>query len=283
MPKTLSVAVIQADRNAMANLELPPIEAFAMVASQAKSLFGAERDKQDVQMIVAPEYFLNTRLLEKKGKAIDPKEPPPAVMSHSDKKDQYKTLEKVSAALADTILVAGTIFYKKGLFNRVGLNVCPVLQNGQIIYEYYKAMDDGSLKLNDSGAKFKTKSTSPIFKCSGITFAVEVCDDQDDTDAQLRNWQSKKHTGVCGRPCGHCGRCRFQAGLHPGAAGRLRHCHRPLGPANKGTVFRQRCLGAKLRKWREIQLDGIGAHDEVSGKAVAIEGKGRGHGTRGKG
>jgi len=183
MPQ-FAVAVIKADHNIMANLTIDPIDAFGLAASQAEALLGPF---PGVQMIVAPEYFLNTRLAGNPAK--------PEVMSRKEKHSQYNTLEAISARLGHTILVAGTIFYKKGMFRKKGLNVCPVLQNGNIIYKYYKVYDDGALGTNDPDATYLSKNTSPIFTTSGITFGLEVCGDHIDATAQGRNWQGQTNSG----------------------------------------------------------------------------------------
>lgn len=181
----LTVALVTADRNLMANLTMDPIDAFEIVANQANSL---ARHYPGVRMVIAPEYFLNTRLT---GNANVPK-----TMNRSRKHSTYRDLKAISARLGTTVLIAGTIFYKKGLINKVGLNVCPVLRNGEIIYKYYKAMDDGGLSRNDPDATFTTKATGPVFTVSGITFGIDVCGDVVDNAAFARNWNSVENSGA---------------------------------------------------------------------------------------
>jgi hypothetical protein len=181
---TLAVAVVKADRNIMANLTIDPIEAFRHVVAEAEALLSAF---DGARMIVAPEYFLNER---KTGNVNVPE-----VMSKSDKHALYKKLKTISAGAGNTILVAGSIFYKKGLLSKVGLNVCPVLRNGNIIYKYYKAFDDGSLGQNDPNAEYDSKDTGPIFQSDGITFGIEICGDIADVAAAQRNWQGQDNSG----------------------------------------------------------------------------------------
>ena len=181
----LTVALVTANRNIMANLAMDPIDAFEVVATQSESLL---KSYAGLHMIIAPEYFMNGRLA---GNVDAPK-----VMSRSAKHKTYGNLEGISAKLGATILIAGTIFYKKGMINKVGLNVCPVLQGGQIIYKYYKAMDDGGLSRNDAAATFKTKATGPVFTVGGITFGIDVCGDVVDNAAFARNWGSQNNSGA---------------------------------------------------------------------------------------
>lgn len=181
----LAVALVTADHNIMTNLAMDPIDAFEVVANQANALI---RTYPGSHMVVAPEYFMNSRLAAYTAA--------PQVMSRRAKHRTYDDLKDISGKLGNTILIAGTIFYKKGLFNKVGLNVCPVLQNGQIIYKYYKAFDDGGLGRNDPNAAFTTKATGPIFTADGIVFGIDVCGDVVDNAAFQRNWNSQGNTGA---------------------------------------------------------------------------------------
>lgn len=181
----IAVALVTANRNIMTNLAMDPIDAFEVVANQANALLG---HYPGTHMVVAPEYFLNTRLPTYTAA--------PQVMSRGAKHRRYGDLRDISSGLGATILIAGTIFYRKGLFNKVGLNVCPVLQNGRIIYKYYKAFDDGGLGRNDPDATFATKATGPIFQADGIVFGIDVCGDVVDDAAFQRNWNSQPNTGA---------------------------------------------------------------------------------------
>lgn len=181
----LAIGLISADRNIMANLNMDPLAAFDIVATQANAFL---QRYPGAHIVIAPEYFMNERLAGNAGK--------PEVMTRSEKHSTYRSLEEISSGLGTTILVAGTIFYKKGLRTKLGLNVCPVLQNGKIIYKYYKVFDDGSLTANAPNAAFDTKPTSPIFTASGITFGVEICGDTADANAFQRNWNSQYNSGA---------------------------------------------------------------------------------------
>lgn len=174
MAKPLALALVKADWNMMSNMIMDPIDTFDTVASEAKSMllrFGG------TMMVIAPEYFLNTR-----GTDVSK----PEAMSRSSKHSTYRTLERISRGLGNTILVAGTIFYKKGMRTKKALNVCPILRSGALIYKYYKAMDDGSAKANNSAWDYK--NTGPLFTCDSIHFGLEVCGDMMDSDAEKRNW-----------------------------------------------------------------------------------------------
>lgn len=181
----LAIALISVDRNIMANLAMDPIDAFEIVANQANSLLQAYPGSR---MVVAPEYFLNTRLATYIGA--------PEVMSRSSKHRRYDDLRDISRGLGATILVAGTIFYKKGMRTKVGLSVCPVLQNGHIAYKYYKHFDDGGLGRNDPDATYVTKPTGPVFTLDGIVFGIDVCGDMADDAAGQRNWNGQDNTGL---------------------------------------------------------------------------------------
>jgi predicted amidohydrolase len=169
----------------MANLAMDPIQAFGTVADQANAFVSRY---PGTRIVIAPEYFLNKRIA---GNANTPQ-----TVSRSGKHSLYGDLKGISRRLGPTILIAGTIFYKKGLFNKVGLNVCPVLQNGQIIYKYYKAMDDGGLHINDPDATFETKATGPVFTADGIVFGIDVCGDVSDDAAFRRNWNMQFNSGA---------------------------------------------------------------------------------------
>lgn len=177
----LAVAVVKTNRQLMSNLTMDPFAGFALVANQAKALLSAF---PGTQMIIAPEYFLNAR---KSSNADMPK-----VMSHDAKRDTYAELLRLSGQLGGILLVAGSVFYKKGFFRSTGLSVCPVLRNGHMVHEYYKVMNDGSPAGN--GVRWGHKNTSPIFQCDGIRFGLEICGDMDDAGAALRNWNGQRGT-----------------------------------------------------------------------------------------
>jgi predicted amidohydrolase len=183
MPR-LYVALIRTDQALMANV-MDPMGTFALVAAQAQSFLNAYIG---AHMIIAPEYFLNHRMT---GDATHAK-----AMTRARKHHYYDELKDISARLNDTIIVAGTIFYKKGIIWKKGLNVCPILQNGRIIHKYYKLMDDGNLAANDDTAEFASKDNGATFTASGVTFGIEVCGDSANPESLDRNFGGVRNSGT---------------------------------------------------------------------------------------
>ncbi len=142
------------------------------------------RKAQGPRMVVAPEYFFSP--VGPIGRLQNPGSQP---MTRTEKHDLYGDLKGISRRAGGTIIVAGSIFYRKGTgAGARGLNVCPVLQNGKIIYKYYKKFDDGVLGKNDPAATYDHKNTEPYFKAGGIRFGIEVCGDHTNNGNNLASW-----------------------------------------------------------------------------------------------
>jgi predicted amidohydrolase len=189
----VAIAVIAATRNQLriANDDNPPMINFSNIAQQAKS--SLDDRVAALKMIIFPEYFLNQRF--KKDDRDDERSNVPLMARRADKHDTYDALKNLSSQLGDIIIVAGSIFYRKKTQSQ-GLNVCPVLRNGQIIHRHYKDFDDGFLGQNINGYRFATKQTHPIFTVDGVRFAVDICGDHHNNEARMRNWGGKANTGA---------------------------------------------------------------------------------------
>jgi hypothetical protein len=188
---TLAVGVISSTRTNVytANNNDTPIANFDMLVYQADSDLNNLRSDQ--KLIVVPEYMLSKRFKINEGERSETTIP--ELVTKSEKKSLYNTLKQISSSLGDVILVAGTIFYRRKILKR-GLNVCPVLRNGQIIHRHYKDFDDGDLGKNITNATFATKPTSPKFTVDGIRYAVDICGDLGDNHARERNWGLVENT-----------------------------------------------------------------------------------------
>ncbi|MCF3946630.1 hypothetical protein AiwAL_07520 [Acidiphilium sp. AL] len=155
------------------------------LVDQANSFMGRlVNQAQGLHMVVAPEYFFSP--VGPIGRLRNLGSQP---MTRTEKHDLYGDLEKVSRRAGSTIIVAGSIFYRKGNgAGARGLNVCPVLRRGKIIYKYYKKFDDGVLGKNDPAATYDHKDTKPYFKTGGVRFGIEVCGDHTNNGNNLASW-----------------------------------------------------------------------------------------------
>ena len=166
---------------------------FSTAVSQAAAALNVvAHTRSATKLFVAPEYYFSYM-----DQPFD-NDGTPAPVSKDYKHYLYSSIKEISSQHSDVIIVAGSIFYTKtkGLIRKstVGLNVCPVLKNGEFLYKYYKKNDDGNLKKADINARFEHKSTNPVFKSDGIQFGIEVCLDHNDN--VLRDWVNTGNSRV---------------------------------------------------------------------------------------
>ena len=179
---SLSVAMMRCKKTRFDEDASGRIDMFGTAVTQSVAMM--KHVPADLHMVVAPEYFFSP--IDEIGQRY--KQDGPTAMTRGAKHDLYGELEKVSKKAGNTILVAGSIYYKKGKKNVRGLNVCPVLCQGKFLHKYYKKFDDGALKKGIAGASYEHKKSDPVFEKDGVTFGIEVCGDHSDTNNNLASW-----------------------------------------------------------------------------------------------
>lgn len=165
------------------------LQEFSDAVTQSSAMM--DRMGAGLRMVIAPEYFYSA--VGQIGRNV--LRPGPQALSRGGKHDLYDDLKRVSAAAGGTILVAGSIYYAKGNNTR-GLNVCPVLRHGRIIYKYYKKFDDGILDMGVHGANYEHKNTDPVFRVKGVRFGIEICGDHTDNNNSLASWMAAHNNPV---------------------------------------------------------------------------------------
>lgn len=185
----VAVALLKTTEQTVNGLGGNHTAAFGIVVDQSVSFLNRlVAANAGLRMVVAPEYFYSS--FAPTGSASYST---PMAISRSEKHDIYDDLKKISARVQDVVIIAGSIFYTKGLISKKGLNVCPVLQFGNFLYKYYKKFDDGNLGRQDDDAIWRDKNTGPVFTASGVLCGLEICGDHGDangngTGAAERNW-----------------------------------------------------------------------------------------------
>lgn len=183
MTRRVLVAMLNIDANQFSGGNATTFSTACTQAAAALNMVGGTRSA--TKLFVAPEYYFS--YMDQPFGNDDTK---PVPVSRDFKHHLYTELKDISSQHSDMIIVAGSIFYTKtsGVFRKStsGLNVCPVLKNGEFLYKYYKHDDDGNLANSDVDATYEHKSTDPFFKDDGIRFGIEVC--KDHTSRVLENW-----------------------------------------------------------------------------------------------
>ena len=180
MPKTIAVALLRMQKSSLTSDNSNRFAIYEKVVNQSKSLMKAL--KCDIEMVVAPEYFYSS--VDTIGQNY--KQLGPVAMTRSDKHSLYSKLKELSRKSGSTVLVTGSIYYKKGRGGKKGLNMCPILKNGEFLHKYYKKMDDGAVSKGITGGIFTYKNTDPIFKVKDVVFGIEICGDH--SQANLKGW-----------------------------------------------------------------------------------------------
>jgi len=179
---TLAVALLRCAKSTFNNDSSDRVSKFKSAVLQSASIM--KPLKCDVRMFIAPEYYFSPfDMVGQHQPQIGPK-----TMSRSQKHSLYKSLKGLSADAGDLILIAGSIFYRKGTQNIRGLNVCPILRNGVFLRKYYKKFDDGAIAKEFGAASYHHKESDPVFTIKTVTFGVEVCGDHTDQNNNLKNW-----------------------------------------------------------------------------------------------
>lgn len=179
----LAVALLRCDKPALGANAGNRTQEFDTVVSQASAMM--DRVNSDLKMVVAPEYFYSP--IGQIGQHV--LQDGPLAVSRTEKHDIYDELKKISARNNGVVIVAGSIYYKKGEGAKAkGLNVCPILYNGKIIHKYYKKFDDGALNKAEANPTYSHKDSDPIFNIGGVDFGIEICGDHNTGNNNLRSW-----------------------------------------------------------------------------------------------
>ena len=179
----VAVALLKCDKPALGGDTSNRLAQFGITVSQAKAMLS--RVHSNLKVVVAPEYFYSP--IEEIGQVH--KQDGPVAITRKKKHEIYDDLIKISKQNNGVIIVAGSIYYKKGKGGKSkGLNVCPVLYNGEIIHKYYKKMDDGALNKDLVDATFSHKDSDPVFRIGGVNFGIEICGDHNQGVNNLKSW-----------------------------------------------------------------------------------------------
>ncbi|NNF07365.1 MAG: hypothetical protein HKN21_11440 [Candidatus Eisenbacteria bacterium] len=183
MPKTVLVALLNVDPTQFSGGDAATFSTACTQASAALAHVGGRRAV--TKLFVAPEYYFSQMDDTFTAEGTTPKP-----VTRTQKHNIYTELKRVSSQHSDILMVAGSIFYKKttGVFTKTtkGLNVCPVLLNGEFVYKYYKHDDDGNLGDTHPDAIYTHKKTDPFFTHDRVRYGIEIC--KDHTSQVLKGW-----------------------------------------------------------------------------------------------
>ncbi len=168
---TICAAMLELDnRDTFQGMNSKSYDAFDDAVQRADALFNAHAPANAIRIFMAPEYSFSDHQVSSSG-AVNI-----GSFSSGDKMGLYKKLQATSSRYADIVIVAGTIAYKKGVFSKSHLAVCPILWNGQFLLKYYKQSFDG-FQIGASNTSFERKNNGSTFIHQGVNFGIEVCSD----------------------------------------------------------------------------------------------------------
>jgi predicted amidohydrolase len=151
----------------LADLRLIVAQASAFLSLLARGHAGA------LKVLLAPEYFFSEFAAygSRVGGATA------TSLSREDKHAIYKELKRLSAAYPAILLFAGSILYTRSRLRggTEGLNVCPVLYGGKIVFKHYKRGDDTILNEGMADANYRSKSNGNVFNAAGLSIGLEIC------------------------------------------------------------------------------------------------------------